>query len=792
MAWGGAPHRGRKFDMEEMRLSLDGTWKLMWLSNREVEERGISVRTFAELIGSGGPVVDGTVPGNFELDLQRAGLIEDPFFGENAARMAKYETFHLWYGRQFRYSGGTDRVSLDFQGIDTIAEVYLNGSLIGRTENMLIPHRIGAEGLREGDNDLVVHLLPAVVWARQLPSAPGDHALFYNYAGLRVRKAAHMYGWDIMPRLVSGGIWRSAALVREKENRIEETYLYPLELQGEGRRSEVCLYYRLGLREDEISRYMIAVEGSCGESRFSARSRLWFSSGHLRFFIDDSRLWWMADRGAPSLYQVKVRLLLDGEEADRTEFEFGLRTVELVRTPVTDSGGKGKFQILLNGERVFIKGTNWVPVDAFHSRDRERIPQILRLASEIGCNTLRCWGGNVYEDHDFFQYCDRNGLLVWQDFAMGCGIYPQDDAFCGQIAQEVEAVVKRLRQHPSLGIWSGDNECDMAYAGAWSGIRRDPNENRITRRVIPEILSREDPFRPYLPSSPYVSPEAYGEGLAYLPEDHLWGPRDSFKSSYYQGSLAHFASEMGYHGCTAPASMARFLSPEKLWPAWNREWMIHCAPPEAEDGPYSYRRELMFRQVRELFGEAPETLEEFALSSQISQAEAMKFFVELFRSMKWRRSGIIWWNLMDGWPQFSDAVVDYYFQKKLAFHYIKAAQQPVCLLFSEPKDWKIGLMASNDTREPVELSYRVTDLSRGGGEVLRGSACVPADACVRIDSLPYSMGEKGIYLMEWQAGRHSGRNHYLYGNPPFRLEDYLSWMQPTGLLRADGFQIIEP
>jgi beta-mannosidase len=217
------------------------------------------------------------------------------------------------------------------------------------------------------------------------------------------------------------------------------------------------------------------------------------------------------------------------------------------------------------------------------------------------------------------------GLMVWQDFAMACGVYPTDWEF------------------------------------------RD-------------LMYREAAKLP-------------GE---YLTESHIWGPRDYFKSEFYKGSLAHFASEIGYHGSVSVKSMMRFISPDKLWP-WrdNDEWLVHAASPETgKDGPYVCRIELMAKQVKELFDLIPEGLEDFVLASQISQAEAKGFFVELFR-VQAHRSGIIWWNLIDGWPQFSDAVVDYYFHKKLAYYYLRQSQQPLLLSFSESENWKLPFYASN-------------------------------------------------------------------------------------------------
>jgi beta-mannosidase len=303
----------------------------------------------------------------------------------------------------------------------------------------------------------------------------------------------------------------------------------------------------------------------------------------------------------------------------------------------------------------------------------------------------------------------------------------------------------------------------------------------------------EDPTRPFLPSAPYTDPGAAKLPPAYLPENHLWGPRDYFKSQFYKASLCHFASEIGYHGCVSVKSMKKFISPEKLWP-WrnNDEWRVHAASPELDRGPYIYRIELMAKQIEELFGEIPDNLEDFVLASQISQAEAKKFFVELFRTGQPNRSGIIWWNLIDCWPQFSDAVVDYYYDKKLAYYYLRQSQRPLILTFAEPHDWKLPLMAVNNSGGTLSFRYTVRDYDTKK-TLLSGTGSCGDQGVYEMDSLPYSQGERKIYLIEWDrapgeasapgsgaaGGAGPGHNHYLAGNPPFDFSHYAAFLRET-------------
>lgn len=753
------------------RTSLNGDWKLFYQKNSEYINSKAHPTTVEALCAQEN-CIPAVVPGNFEIDLQRAGRLEDPFFGQNVLEMQKLESMHMFYGRRFEYrkTPGTTPV-LTFEGLDTVAEIFLNGRKIGECENMLITQTFELDGVADGENELVVHIIPACIAARGRKMSAANNALKYDFESLRLRKAASMFGWDIMPRIVSGGIYRPVYIEDRPKERISQLYLMTRSVSAEDRCAELALFYETEVFGDDISEYRISMRGRCGESAFEAEDRLWYTAGKLFVHLDGARLWWPKGYGEQNLYDVEVALTRNGEVIDTASLRTGVRTVRLERTALTDTFFSGKFGFYVNDKKVFILGTNFVPIDALHSRDRERLPKVMELLEESGCNAIRCWGGGVYEDDYLYDFCDEKGILIWQDFMMACGTYPIDAEFCEVMRQEAEFVVRRLRQHPSLMLWSGDNECDM------SAFKQHPSSNRITREVLPAVVEYEDPTRPFLPSSPFVDKEAEGLSEDYLTENHLWGPRDYYKSNYYRNSLCNFASEIGYHGCPSRKSIEQFIPADKLWP-WqdNDDWMAHAASMElGSEGNFNYRIKLMADQVREMFGSVPDNLDDFALASQISQAEAKKFFIEMFRTGQPNRTGIIWWNLIDGWPQFSDAVVDYYFRKKLAFYYIKRVQQPVILSMKEPANWNLELVSVNDTAEPVEIRFSVKD-ALAGTTVCQGGATVP-QGVKRLAQIPYSQGEKRFYLIEWEQNGHRGRNHYLAGNPPFSLEEYRAFLK---------------
>lgn len=763
------------FRAHEHRLDLCGTWHF----TMEPAENGVlaDVRAVEDIRRSGLDVHEAQVPGNIELDLHRCGAIPEPFYGMNIAGLTWLERQRVVYFRKVAAEPVPGRLpELVFEGIDCYGTVVWNGRVLGRAANMLIEHRfpLDAEDVRP-ENELMVILEPPLQPLRAEEHPTLLQAMAANYESLRTRKAPHMYGWDIMPRALSAGLWRPVYIRFLPAERFDDAYLQTVRIAPDRSTATLSFRYCAALQGHPHDGYEVEVSGECGASSFHTRQRILGAVGVLRFDVAEPKLWWPRGRGDQNLYACRAQLVRNGEPLDEIRFTLGIRTIELERTDVTDEAGRGEFCFHVNGERFFVLGTNWVPLDAYHSRDADRVDRAMDLVRDIGCNMIRCWGGNVYESDRFYELCDRYGVLVWQDFAMACAIYPQDAEFQETIRSEAVRVVRRLRQHPCIALWAGDNECDYSFLWGDSGV--DPNTNVLTRRVLPEVIRQEDPRRPYLPSSPYISPAAMEKGTKYLPEDHLWGPRDYHKSPYYRGSLCHFASEIGYHGCPSVESLREFLSPERLWPRTdNPEWLLHATSPIPGVDLFDYRVELMAKQVRVLFGEVPETLEEFAYASQCSQAEAKKFFIEMFRSQKWRRTGIIWWNLLDGWPQFSDAVVDYYFRPKRAYSVIRRCQKPLIMVLREPVDDYQELVVCNDTRTTPRLRFRVSDLDTGA-MLVEGEEIAGADVVTVVAEVPCEPERRRLLLIEWEGDGFSGWNHYLAGPPPFDLGWYRRHME---------------
>lgn len=711
------------------------------------------------------------VPGNVELDLSRAGLLPDDLYhGENILAVRDWEDAEWWYSTVFTLDAADldGDVELEFHGVDGDAEYVLNGQTIGVSANSLVGHVVRpGTAARAGENRLTVHLRP--------PRPPADARRLVplltlgdplRQDGIWVRKPAHAYGWDIMPRALSAGIWRPVELAVHAG--LEISALYPAVVTASEDGADVRFYYELRGDPAPGPGCHVVVEGRCGASSFHVEGGVGGPTGVVAGVVASPRRWWPRGYGDPDVYDVTASVVRDGAVLATRHGRVGVRMVELVRDA-------GDFRFVVNGVPIYCRGTNWVPLDAFHSRDAGLLASRLDLLWRSNSNMVRCWGGNVYENDAFFEWCDEHGVLVWQDLSFANAVYPQTDAFAATVRHEVASVVRRLRHHPSLVLWCGDNEVDQMTVKR--GI--DPRGNALSRRVIPEVVRAEDPHRPYLPSSPYIADGEAAEALRrpdlrWLPEAHLWGTRDYYKSEFYRGATAAFVSEIGFMGLPRVESMRRFLDEDALWPHENRQWLVHGTDPTVDFGSrFWWRTAMTLECVRIFFGAVPERLADAVVASQLVQAEGFKYAIESGRQAKWRRTGVLWWNLVDGWPQISDAVVDWYLAEKLAFDVIASSQRPLLLMVGEPREGRCPLLACNDTRWDTEGTFRVSAPGRDA-PLLEGRYRSPANETARIGELELPAG-RSMARVDWEDADGVASNHYLAGSPPFDLERVRGW-----------------
>lgn len=763
-------------------ISLDGTdWELSYWP-----QPATPVTTPQQVKQLKAHSITAIVPGNVEIDLQRAGIIEDPMVGSNVYKLRAWEGHQWCYTRAFQApqlkSGET--CMLRFQGIDCLADVWLDDHHLGSPNNMLIEHSYDITSyLRTGKKHiLTVILRSALLEAHNHTLGTISIGNFPAEESIYTRKAPHMFGWDIMPRLVSAGLWRSVELDIMGESRIRELQYMTTRIDGNNASGYLDMQLQMPFEryDHTIARVRFSRNG---KQVYEFTHRIHTPATRMEFYMPNVELWWPHGYGEAALYDAHIDLVdeVSGEVLDQDDRRIGIRTIQLERTEINLPEKPGQFLFRVNGVPIFVRGTNWVPLDALHSRDGQHLLQTIEMTADLNCNMVRCWGGNVYESDEFYELCDQYGLMVWQDFTMGCSLYPQRQDFLGEIEAEAISVVIRLRNHPCIVLWAGNNENDSSAHWSMAPFDINPNKDYISRVVLPRVLYEFDPTRPFLPSSPYVSQEAYehGSNEGLIPEVHLWGPRGYYKAAYYTDNNSQFVSEIGYHGCPNRESLERMMSPDCVYPwshdhQWNEEWLTKSVRRFPELGQTNDRNNLMLNQIRLLFGEIPSDLDNFIKASQIVQAEAMKFFVELWRGHKFAgRNGIIWWNVRDGWPLISDAIVDYYNSKKLAYDYIKNAQQNVCCMICDiPQGNEVIVV--NDTPQPQSGIVKVTNHT-DGSTVYEAEYHVESNGRVVLANLPKPTGQ-GIYHIQYTTSQGSYKNHYLYGEPPFKLDDYKQWM----------------
>ena len=738
------------------KLLLNGKCKLYPFPNGTAP----SVPDFGEA-----ECLEGTIPSNVEIDLMSAGLLPDLYFADNVSLAEKYEGYDWWYVKEFELSSIPDNCEalLRFNGIDTIADCFLNGVKLGSTDNMFIEHEFDVTSLLQtGKNVYAVHIYSAAKQAENFEGLAYAVAFPECYDNLHVRKASHMYGWDIMPRLMSAGIWRDVELLFKPCVRFKQIYLSTMFVKEDI--VGLKIFFDTTIPFDEYKAYKmkfdICADGSEYHLEYPLRSR----NGSVFPYLKNVKLWWPNGYGEQNLYNVTASLVKGDEVVDSQSFRYGFRHVKLHRKGSLQENG---FYFTVNNEKIFCKGANWVPLDVLHSKDKEKYYECVKNYYDANCNMMRVWGGGVYEDEQFFDYCDEFGILVWQDMMLSCHSYPMNEAFCESLSNEVKAFVRKVRNHPSLALYCGSNETDWSYFC----VGLDPACDKLTRKVIPDALFQEDPHRDYVPSSPYFTPETvekYGGRFSFdlpdheyqrqeLPEEHYWWHRDDFRGFAKQNY--NFIAEIGYSGAPNLESMQKFLPAEAIEDLESPAWKAHSY---STDGNLTH-------SVLHYFGEMPEAFEDYIFASQCSQAEAYKYLMETTRLRRDWCTGILLWNMRDAWPEMTSSLVDYYGSEKLSFHVVKNSNQPLQILFSE-KDGKVGIVLSNDTMEDQEGEYRILDIN--GKVLVEGKAKFNKNTNTCVSELPVD----GIYFSELTVNGKVVLNYFKPLNAPFKLYEYKTIM----------------
>lgn len=717
-----------------------------------------------------------TLPSDIALLVSNHKNEDALHFSTNVTDLQKSEDLYCYYFCEFALDDGEYNVVFD--RIDVYSEIYINGVKELETDNAFISFE--KQVRLKKHNELVIKILPAKLVAakKELPS--NCWFMEYNFACAYMRKPMYMHGWDIFPRNILGGIYAPVKIEKVEQEYIKSTYFYTAEFINNMEKAAVIFRYALKLNDlNNLDKYSIELIGECKDSKVYTKRRLWFVEGIERIFIDKPYLWNVLGTGEQNLYKFTTNLYYEDKLIDTKVVRTGLRIVRLDRKNGTD----GRFDFYVNGKKVFIKGTNHVPVSILHNNETERLKKEVDLLVDLNCNMIRVWGGGQYESEEFYNLLDEKGILVWQDFMMACGIYPWDDDFCSTMKKEGDYIVKKLHNHPSIVLWCGDNECDSLSYEHDESI--NPNDNPITRKALYSSAKIHNQSSIYLPSSPYYDQEVILNKISPS-EKHLWGAKDYFKSDFYVKNLENtaFVSEIGYFALPNYESLAKFISEENLENPFSNDYLLHNGASNPEtDRSYTCRMRKTVDNAKMIFNEDYDSFRECCLLTQITQAEALKFFVEKMRAHKDKKGGILFWNLIDGWPQISDAVVDYYYQKKLAYDYIKRVYADFTMIFEENGD-KLDLYAVNDKFCSGLLNYQIIDAETQ--EIVESNKTTVNENCSqKIFSFEYK--KSGFYIVKWEFNGENGFNHFVCNIKNYDKNKYYKLAEQYNLLNLNSF-----
>ena len=639
--------------------SLNGTWQLREWGTEEW--------------------LPGAVPGGVHLDLLEAGRIADPFVGDEESRVQWVAERDWEYRREFvevATVAAEDRTALVFDGLDTLAEISLNGDLLGRADNMFRTWRWDVTGrLRPGANELSVVFRSAVRRGAELDAVRHLDSVSNQLPGAPyLRKAPCHFGWDWGPKLPNVGFWQGVRLESWSVARIDDVRLSQSIDGGRARiRAEVSVE-RAASKAVELEA-VLRVEHPNGRvdlaRSFMPADR---SIVDLSIEVTEPELWWPNGLGSQPLYRVAVELVAGERTLDARPLQIGLRTLELRREP--DSWGES-FTFVVNGVPVFAKGSNWIPADSFPARvTPAQLEALLGAAAQTNHNMIRIWGGGYYEIEAFYDLCDRLGILVWQDFMFACSVYPLTDAaFLENLEAEVREQVRRLRHRACLALWCGNNEMETGWA-EWGWDRPETADLkaaylRFFGETLPEWVGAEDRATPYWPSSPSSGRplvEPLGERTGDYHQWTVWHNLAPF--DFYTEHTYRFVSEFGFESLPAMTTVKAFAADPADWNLGSPVLDFHQKNP-AGNARILYYLAQQYRLPRDFDG--------LIYLSQILQAEAMRVGVEHWRNERGRCGGALYWQLNDCWPVSSWSSIDYFGRWKALQYATRRFYAPVLL-----------------------------------------------------------------------------------------------------------------
>ncbi len=640
---------------QRMRIDLNENWKFRL--NPESNSDKIDNKWY-----------DAFVPGCVHIDLLKNKLIKSPFYRSHEKDQQWIEIESWDYELAFALTEDVykrEHLALVFEGLDTYAHVYLNDTLLLKADNMFRTWTIPCKHyLKVGENQLrITFQSPTKIESSK--AAEIDYAL-PDIRGF-TRKAPYQYGWDWGPRFVTSGIWRSVFLDAWDIASIENIQ-YVL---GDFTESKATYEALVTINASRYEKLHLKISDQDYNDVY-VDSSFEVSNGHktyaFSFDIYHPKRWWPNGLGKPHLYHLRAELKHKKDILDRKYDNLGVRSIELI----TEKDKQGEsFHFMVNGHKVFIKGANFIPADHFLTRlSRDRYHLQIDAAAEANMNMLRVWGGGIYEDDRFYDLCDQHGIMVWQDFMFACNMYPGDQAFLENVREEASQNIIRLRNHPCIALWCGNNEVDEGWHNwGWQNKLFYSKEDsakvwkdyeKIFHHMLPSMINSLDHGRPYWPTSPK---HGWGHQQAYKEGDvHYWGVWwGEEKFSMYEEKIGRFMSEYGFQGFPDLETIYSFTA-EKDRQFGTEVLKSHQKHPKG----FELIAEYMQRDYH-----VPDNLEDYTYISQLLQAEGIDIALQAHRRAMPYCMGTLYWQLNDSWPVISWSSIDYYARWKALHYFVK-------------------------------------------------------------------------------------------------------------------------
>lgn len=692
---------------------------LLWSQN---SERNLSSENWKFRKNGDSNLLQAKVPGTVHTDLLSNKIIQDPFLGTNEKQLQWIENEDWEYETTFSLSESelkNQNIDLIFEGLDTYATVFLNGKVLLEADNMFRTWNVSVKNkLQKGENHLKIQFKSAVNFgkeeAKKVPYVlPGDEKVY-------TRKAQYQYGWDWGPRLVTAGIYKPIKLHFWNSLKIEN----------------IC--YEQNSLTDDLAKLNFIITLNCQKdgdynlkindktSRFNLKKGI--NKIQFPFKILNPKRWWTNGLGEAHLYPFQFSVSEKDKIVDSKKINIGLRTIELIQEK--DKIGTS-FYIKLNGIPVFMKGANYIPPDSFLPRVSDSLyKNIVKNAVDVNMNMLRVWGGGVYAEDIFYDECDKNGILVWQDFMFACAMFPGDEKFIENVKNEVVDNVNRLQNHASIALWCGNNESDEGWKN-WGWQKQykysvqdstkiwndyDKLFHDLIPKTLDSLLSKEKNI--YWPSSPSIG---WGKKESLLQGDsHYWGiwwGKEPFEN--YKKKVGRFMSEYGFQGMPNLETFKKFASNEELsLTSQSVKWH------QKHGTGYETINEYMERDYK-----VPKSFEDYIYVSQLLQADGMKTAIEAHRRAKPNCMGTFYWQLNDCWPVTSWSSVDYFGNWKALHYQVKKSFENVLISVDEDElNYKIYLV--NDSLENFGGSFDFDLLDFNGNKLWSSDvvAVIPANA----------------------------------------------------------------